>query len=149
MCQIICLLHDYHFGVRSCILSSDSFFFFFFNSLSPICLLVLNCASEQQPLRLNPVEVCEVIAAVCSETSSISSNHMTVSSKLRQSGRPSMDVAVSVLVKLVIDMYVLMHLLISSDSTITHASTQALSYLCVTGYFVYVCVGWILLRHEC
>ncbi|KAL8518280.1 hypothetical protein ACS0TY_009587 [Phlomoides rotata] len=63
--------------------------------------------SEQQPLRLNPVEVCEVIAAVCSETSSVSTNHMTVSSKLRHSGRPSMDVAVSVLVKLVIDMYFL------------------------------------------
>lgn len=63
--------------------------------------------SEQQPLRLNPVEVCEVIAAVCSETSTIKTNQLTVSSQLRQSGRPSMDVAVSVLVKLVIDMYVL------------------------------------------
>ncbi|KAL3655884.1 hypothetical protein CASFOL_000280 [Castilleja foliolosa] len=63
--------------------------------------------SEQQPLRLNPVEVCEVIAAVCSGTSSANSNHFTVSSKLRQGGKPSMDVAVSVLVKLVIDMYVL------------------------------------------
>ncbi|XP_057788947.1 uncharacterized protein LOC131005863 isoform X1 [Salvia miltiorrhiza] len=63
--------------------------------------------SEQQPLRLNPVEVCEVIAAVCSETSNVKSNQLTVSSKLRHSGRPSMDVAVSVLVKLVIDMYVL------------------------------------------
>ncbi|PIN04332.1 hypothetical protein CDL12_23134 [Handroanthus impetiginosus] len=63
--------------------------------------------SEQQPLRLNPVEVCEVIAAVCSEPSSANSNLMTVSSKLRHSGRPSMDVAVSVLVKLVIDMYVM------------------------------------------
>ncbi|KAK6145335.1 hypothetical protein DH2020_022155 [Rehmannia glutinosa] len=63
--------------------------------------------SEQQPLRLNPVEVCEVIAAVCSGTYSANSNHLTVSSKLRHSGRPSMDVAVSVLVKLVIDMYVL------------------------------------------
>ncbi|KAH6761972.1 hypothetical protein C2S52_019405 [Perilla frutescens var. hirtella] len=63
--------------------------------------------SEQQPLRLNPVEVCEVIAAVCSETSTVKSNQSTVSSKLRHSGRPSMDVAVSVLVKLVIDMYVL------------------------------------------
>ncbi|KAL0349231.1 UNVERIFIED_CONTAM: hypothetical protein Sangu_1150900 [Sesamum angustifolium] len=66
-----------------------------------------NQICEQQPLRLNPVEVCEVIAAVCSETSSANSNHLTVSSKLRHSGRPSMDVAVSVLVKLVIDMYVL------------------------------------------
>ncbi|KAL7109009.1 hypothetical protein ACP275_06G149600 [Erythranthe tilingii] len=63
--------------------------------------------SEQQPLRLNPVEVYEVIAAVCSEASSATSSHLTVSSKLRQSGKPSMDVAVSVLVKLVIDMYVL------------------------------------------
>ncbi|XP_051121707.1 uncharacterized protein LOC127245098 isoform X2 [Andrographis paniculata] len=63
--------------------------------------------SEQQPLRLNSVEVCEVIAAVCSGSCSTNSNNLTVSSKLRQSGRPSMDVAVSVLVKLVIDMYVL------------------------------------------
>ncbi|XP_075502706.1 LOW QUALITY PROTEIN: uncharacterized protein LOC142540441 [Primulina tabacum] len=63
--------------------------------------------SEQQPLRLNPVEVCEVIAAVHSETPSANSNLSTISAKLRHNGRPSMDVAVSVLVKLVIDMYVL------------------------------------------
>ncbi|OMO96931.1 hypothetical protein COLO4_14967 [Corchorus olitorius] len=64
--------------------------------------------SEQQPLRLNPAEVCEVIAAVCSETSSTNVNTMTVSSRLsNNSGKPSMDVAVSVLIKLVIDMYVL------------------------------------------
>ncbi|PON56574.1 hypothetical protein PanWU01x14_179870 [Parasponia andersonii] len=64
--------------------------------------------SEQQPLRLNPAEVCEVIAAVCSETSSPNSNAMTLSSRLNShSGKPSMDVAVSVLVKLIIDMYVL------------------------------------------
>ncbi|KAL6977340.1 hypothetical protein U1Q18_026141 [Sarracenia purpurea var. burkii] len=64
--------------------------------------------SEQQPLRLNPVEVCEVIAAVCSETPSPNANLMTISSKLStNSGKPSMDVAVSVLIKLVIDMYVL------------------------------------------
>ncbi|XP_041000434.1 uncharacterized protein LOC121246368 [Juglans microcarpa x Juglans regia] len=64
--------------------------------------------SEQQPLRLNPAEVCDVMAAVCSETSSTNANIMTVSSKLsNHSGKPSMDVAVSVLVKLVIDMYVL------------------------------------------
>ncbi|XP_073272607.1 uncharacterized protein [Primulina huaijiensis] len=63
--------------------------------------------SEQQPLRLNPVEVCEVIAAVHSETPSANSNLSTISTKLRHNGRPSMDVAVSVLVKLVIDMYVL------------------------------------------
>ncbi|XP_062092704.1 uncharacterized protein LOC133798442 isoform X2 [Humulus lupulus] len=65
--------------------------------------------SEQQPLRLNPAEVSEVIAAVCSETSSSSpnANVMTVSTRLNShSGKPSMDVAVSVLVKLIIDMYV-------------------------------------------
>ncbi|CAK7325649.1 unnamed protein product [Dovyalis caffra] len=64
--------------------------------------------SEQQPLRLNPAEVCEVIAAVSSETYSPSANHLTISSRLsNNSGKPSMDVAVSVLIKLVIDMYVL------------------------------------------
>ncbi|KAI9387649.1 hypothetical protein POPTR_010G207900v4 [Populus trichocarpa] len=64
--------------------------------------------SEQQPLRLNPAEVCEVIAAVSSETYSSSANHLTISSRLsNNSGKPSMDVAVSVLIKLVIDMYVL------------------------------------------
>lgn len=64
--------------------------------------------SEQQPLRLNAAEVCEVIAAVCTEAPSPNANFMTVSSKLsNNSGKPSMDVAVSVLVKLVIDMYVL------------------------------------------
>ncbi|XP_041024078.1 uncharacterized protein LOC121264836 [Juglans microcarpa x Juglans regia] len=64
--------------------------------------------SEQQPLRLNPTEVCDVMAAVCSETSLRNANLMTVSSRLSNpSGKPSMDVAVSVLVKLVIDMYVL------------------------------------------
>ncbi|CAL0316275.1 unnamed protein product [Lupinus luteus] len=63
--------------------------------------------SEQQPLRLNHAEVCEVIAAVSSETSSPNTNVATVSAKLsNNSGKPSMDVAVSVLIKLVIDMYV-------------------------------------------
>ncbi|KAJ0790826.1 hypothetical protein HanLR1_Chr00c3391g0878061 [Helianthus annuus] len=63
--------------------------------------------SEQQPLKLNSVEVGEVIAAVCSEKPPIT-NVMTISSKLTSSsGKPSMDVAVSVLIKLVIDMYVL------------------------------------------
>ncbi|CAL8125316.1 unnamed protein product [Prunus armeniaca] len=64
--------------------------------------------SEQQPLRLNPAEVCEVIAAVCSESSSQNANVMTGSSRLNNNyGKPSMDAAVSVLIKLVIDMYVL------------------------------------------
>ncbi|XP_026413912.1 uncharacterized protein LOC113309656 [Papaver somniferum] len=64
--------------------------------------------SEQQPLRLNPAEVFEVINAASSEASSPKTNLMTVSSKLsNNSGKPSMDVAVSVLIKLVIDMYVM------------------------------------------
>ncbi|KAM1028676.1 hypothetical protein FF1_041233 [Malus domestica] len=64
--------------------------------------------SEQQPLRLNPAEVCEVIAAVCSEASLQNANVRTVSSRLTNNyGKPSMDAAVSVLIKLVIDMYVL------------------------------------------
>ncbi|KAK4754581.1 hypothetical protein SAY87_002685 [Trapa incisa] len=64
--------------------------------------------SEQQPLRLNPNEVCEVIAVVCSDISSSGNpNSMTVSSKLSNNGKPSMDAAVSVLIKLIIDMYVL------------------------------------------
>ncbi|KAF7822310.1 Armadillo-type fold [Senna tora] len=64
--------------------------------------------SEQQPLRLNPAEVREVIAAVCSETSLPNNNVTTVTTRLsNNSGNPSMDVAVSVLIKLVIDMYVL------------------------------------------
>ncbi|XP_042476064.1 uncharacterized protein LOC122057826 isoform X2 [Macadamia integrifolia] len=64
--------------------------------------------SEQQPLRLNDAEVCEVIAAVCSETSLPNVNPILVSSRLSyNTGKPSMDVAVSVLIKLVIDMYVL------------------------------------------
>lgn len=64
--------------------------------------------SEQQPLKLNPEEVQEVIAAVCSETFLTQSNLITVSSRpSNNNGRPSMDAAVSVLIKLVIDMYVL------------------------------------------
>ncbi|KAM7270394.1 hypothetical protein ACFE04_029608 [Oxalis oulophora] len=65
--------------------------------------------SEQQPLRLNPAEVCEVIAAVSSETASPNANNMMgVSSRLGNNpGKPSIDVAVSVLIKLVIDMYVM------------------------------------------
>ncbi|XP_027365777.1 uncharacterized protein LOC113872432 isoform X1 [Abrus precatorius] len=63
--------------------------------------------SEQQPLRLNPAEVCEVIAAVCSE-SSPNINVMMRSNRLcSNSGKPSMDVAMSVLIKLVIDTYIL------------------------------------------
>ncbi|KAL2602768.1 hypothetical protein AAZX31_10G274800 [Glycine max] len=62
--------------------------------------------SEQQPLRLNPAEVCEVLAAVCSEPSQ--NTNVMMSTRLRNnSGKASMDVAVSVLIKLVIDTYIL------------------------------------------
>nr|XP_029120236.1 uncharacterized protein LOC105044449 isoform X2 [Elaeis guineensis] len=64
--------------------------------------------SEQQPLRLNPAEICEVIAEVCSESSSPYANQLNASPQLtKQSGQPATDVAVSVLIKLVIDMYVM------------------------------------------
>ncbi|KAJ0103087.1 hypothetical protein Patl1_06308 [Pistacia atlantica] len=78
------------------------------NSCPKILYMLCMATSEQQPLRLNPAEVCEVIAAVCSETSSPNANSMTVSSRLSNNrGKPLIDVAVSVLIKLVIDMYVL------------------------------------------
>lgn len=85
----------------------------------------LMLTSDQQPLRLSPAEVCEVIAAVCSEISSPNINVMTVSTGLNNSsGKPPMDVAVNVLIKLVIDMYVPMCLSqvtfsLSTTTTIT------------------------------
>ncbi|GAB2276641.1 hypothetical protein Dimus_011359, partial [Dionaea muscipula] len=63
--------------------------------------------SEQQPLRLNPMEVGEVITAVCSESYMPNSSPMIMSSLNSNGGKPIIDVAVSVLVKLIIDMYVL------------------------------------------
>lgn len=59
--------------------------------------------SEQQPLRLNPAEISEVIAEVCLEATS-NANQSIAPSKSRQ---PSADVAFSVLIKLVIDMYMM------------------------------------------
>lgn len=78
------------------------------------------------------MEVCEVIAAVCSGTSSTNANHFTVSSKLRQTGRP-MDVAVSVLVKLVIDMY---------DLLLLFYFMNALTELCAN--CLYIIFLWLL-----
>ncbi|CAL1374502.1 unnamed protein product [Linum trigynum] len=63
--------------------------------------------SEQQPLRLNPAEVCEVIAAVGSEAYTPMATPALSSRLSNNTGKPSMDVAVSVLIKLIIDMYVL------------------------------------------
>ncbi|CAO2181590.1 unnamed protein product [Urochloa humidicola] len=63
--------------------------------------------SEQQPLRLNPAEISEVIAEVCSEASSNASQSIAPSRLSTQSRQPSADVAFSVLIKLVIDMYMM------------------------------------------
>ncbi|XP_028549500.1 uncharacterized protein LOC110099906 isoform X2 [Dendrobium catenatum] len=63
--------------------------------------------SEQQPLRLNPAEISEVIAEACSETS-LTAVNLTISSPLaKHNARPVAEVAISVLIKLVIDMYVM------------------------------------------
>lgn len=61
--------------------------------------------SEQQPLRLNPAEISEVIAEVCSEATSNANQSNAPSRLSSQSRQPSADVAFSVLIKLVIDMY--------------------------------------------
>lgn len=64
--------------------------------------------SEQQPLKLNPAEISEVIAEVCSGSSASIVNLPAASPPLTTlSRRPPTDVAVSVLVKLVIDMYMM------------------------------------------
>ncbi|KAL6613719.1 hypothetical protein ACP70R_035989 [Stipagrostis hirtigluma subsp. patula] len=63
--------------------------------------------SEQQPLRLNPAEISEVIAEVCSESTSNANQSITPSRLTTQSRQPSADVAFSVLIKLVIDMYMM------------------------------------------
>ncbi|KAI0531463.1 hypothetical protein KFK09_001018 [Dendrobium nobile] len=63
--------------------------------------------SEQQPLRLNSAEISEVIAEACSETS-LTAVNLTISSPLaKHNARPVAEVAISVLIKLVIDMYVM------------------------------------------
>ncbi|OAY72185.1 hypothetical protein ACMD2_02291 [Ananas comosus] len=64
--------------------------------------------SEQQPLKLNPAEISEVIAEVCSESSSPNVTQLSTPSRLNNHARqPSQDVAFSVLIKLVIDMYMM------------------------------------------
>jgi hypothetical protein len=71
-----------------------------------ILLIVLpSFTSEQQPLRLNPSEISEVIAEVCSEVTSNANPFIAPSRLTSQSRQPSADVAFSVLIKLVIDMY--------------------------------------------
>ncbi|XP_062232552.1 uncharacterized protein LOC133929781 isoform X2 [Phragmites australis] len=63
--------------------------------------------SEQQPLRLNPAEISEVIAEVCSEATTNANQSVAPSRLTTQSRQPSVDVAFSVLIKLVIDMYMM------------------------------------------
>ncbi|OAE25014.1 hypothetical protein AXG93_523s1190 [Marchantia polymorpha subsp. ruderalis] len=66
--------------------------------------------SEQQPLRLSDAEMEEVISAVCSETSGSSGNTLAlVPLPNNQGGKlapEAADVAASVLIKLLIDMYI-------------------------------------------
>lgn len=63
--------------------------------------------SEQLPLRLNTAEISEVIAEACSEASSMNFN-VTISPLLaKHNQRPVTEVAVGVLIKLVIDMYLM------------------------------------------
>ncbi|ONM34191.1 hypothetical protein ZEAMMB73_Zm00001d041953 [Zea mays] len=72
-----------------------------------LLIMLPSFTSEQQPLRLNPAEISEVIAEVCSEATS-NANQLIVPSRLStQSRQPSADVAFSVLIKLVIDMYMM------------------------------------------
>ncbi|KAJ3676445.1 hypothetical protein LUZ60_003857 [Juncus effusus] len=64
--------------------------------------------SEQQPLKLNPTEICEVISEVCSASSSQNKNQINTPSRLSNHGRQlDADVAFSVLIKLIIDMYMM------------------------------------------
>lgn len=63
--------------------------------------------SEQQPLRLNPAEISEVIAEVCLEATSNANQSIAPSRLSTQSRQPSADMAFSVLIKLVIDMYMM------------------------------------------
>ncbi|KAJ4779233.1 hypothetical protein LUZ62_063490 [Rhynchospora pubera] len=62
--------------------------------------------SEQQPLKLNSAEISEVITEVCNATSVPNGNQINAPSRLSSQNRqPSADVAFSVLIKLIIDMY--------------------------------------------
>src|SRR6185437_1814728 len=70
-----------------------------------LLIMLPSFTSEQQPLRLNPAEISEVIAEVCSEATSNACQSIAPSRLSTQSRQPSADVAFSVLIKLVIDMY--------------------------------------------
>ncbi|XP_074564461.1 LOW QUALITY PROTEIN: uncharacterized protein LOC141820987 [Curcuma longa] len=63
--------------------------------------------SEQQPLRLSFAEIHEVIAEVCRESSAPNPNTNNATSRSNHAGQPATDVAISVLIKLVIDMFMM------------------------------------------
>ncbi|PKA52462.1 hypothetical protein AXF42_Ash019088 [Apostasia shenzhenica] len=63
--------------------------------------------SEQQPLRLNTIEISEVIAEACSESSATNVNFTMSSPLTNHNARPVAEVAVSVLIKLIIDMFLM------------------------------------------
>ncbi|XP_042434126.1 uncharacterized protein LOC122020315 [Zingiber officinale] len=63
--------------------------------------------SEQQPLRLSFAEIHEVIAEVCRESSAPNPNTNNATSQSNHAGQPATDVAISVLIKLVIDMFMM------------------------------------------
>ncbi|CAL9111678.1 unnamed protein product [Musa acuminata var. zebrina] len=63
--------------------------------------------SEQQPLKLSLAEIHEVIAEVCSESTTSNANTLIATSQSNHISQPATDVAISVLIKLVIDMYML------------------------------------------
>ncbi|KAF3330486.1 hypothetical protein FCM35_KLT03840 [Carex littledalei] len=63
---------------------------------------------EQQPLKLNPAEINEVITEVCNASCTPNGNQLNAPSRLSSQNRqPSADVAFSVLIKLIIDMYMM------------------------------------------
>ncbi|XP_074567956.1 uncharacterized protein LOC141824545 isoform X1 [Curcuma longa] len=61
--------------------------------------------SEQQPLRLSFAEIHEVIAEVCTELTAPTSSTNNATSRSNHAGQPATNVAISVLIKLVIDMF--------------------------------------------
>lgn len=70
-----------------------------------LLIIILIYASEQQPLKLSLAEIHEVIAEVCSESTTSNANTLIATSQSNHISQPATDVAISVLIKLVIDMY--------------------------------------------
>lgn len=77
----------------------------------PSLIIIIIYASDQQPLKLSFAEIHEVIAEVCSESTSMNTNSASATTRSSHIGQPATDVAISVLIKLVIDMYTLTSLI--------------------------------------